>query len=719
MPKRSTAVVCALLLLIALAHAPVRAEAREDYDPHFTMLALNMAVVSVFNIVSTQDRIVLDQEYDNIINNLKLGNIEDDKEIKDLYDELMNVISKSRLRVEERQRFKEKFDWKKRQAIVRALSGIQAQGDDAWSFLGSLLVSSATAYFSYREEMNAPEEKFTDDVWKLKKDQIQDFDELQRKLLSSSWSLLRKYSLPDEYRITQRDLEDFNRAVNEQDKYRSVRMFRALEPDFKAYPIFWFFYGKAAKKENNNDLAERCFQEFDRIWRPVLRLDPYRLETAKYKIESLLKSHASRDDIFEQLRIIRENAPRENWNAKLFLGVLYFALGDKKLGIEFVEENIFFDIEKDLSMLILRSMDQDRLDTFQLGNELQAALQEHLAKETERQEEEERKAAEFSTDPEQKEIEKGLIAYFENRDEEAEKIFGPLIQTLNNPVPATVLGTLKTDARSKVKNVPECLPLFRKSMELKEKNESAFKSAFLKIFPFVEKFAKEGNARAQSLLGTFYQTGRGVSQDNRLAVEFFRKAAEQGDSWAQRNLGMMYEQGQAVPQDDRQAVEWFRKAAEQGEPVAQRLLGWMFAEGRGASRNDRWAFEWYRKAAEQGEPVAQRALANMYMEGRGVPQDDRKAAEWYRKAAENQDITAQKSLGWMYAKGRGVPQNYINAYFWFYLALLYGDEYSQSGLDEIKGKGLFNLRKLSENEIELVRHKATQFYDEQRRKYWK
>ena len=65
-----------------------------DYDPQHTMLALNMAIVSIHKIVATQDRIVLDQEYSNIINNLSLGNIEADTDLKELYQSMMDIIVK-------------------------------------------------------------------------------------------------------------------------------------------------------------------------------------------------------------------------------------------------------------------------------------------------------------------------------------------------------------------------------------------------------------------------------------------------------------------------------------------------------------------------------------------------------------------------------------------------------------------------------------------------
>ncbi len=57
----------------------------EEYDPLHTISALNIAAVSINRILSTQDRIVLDQEYTTIMNNLNLGNIRPDSDIMELY----------------------------------------------------------------------------------------------------------------------------------------------------------------------------------------------------------------------------------------------------------------------------------------------------------------------------------------------------------------------------------------------------------------------------------------------------------------------------------------------------------------------------------------------------------------------------------------------------------------------------------------------------------
>ena len=61
--------LAAVILVVLSVSSPLHAE--EAYDPQHTMLALNMAIVSIHRIITTQDRIVLDQEYNTIINKLE------------------------------------------------------------------------------------------------------------------------------------------------------------------------------------------------------------------------------------------------------------------------------------------------------------------------------------------------------------------------------------------------------------------------------------------------------------------------------------------------------------------------------------------------------------------------------------------------------------------------------------------------------------------------
>ena len=66
----------------------------------------------------------------------------------------------------------------------------------------------------------------------------------------------------------------------------------------------------------------------------------------------------------------------------------------------------------------------------------------------------------------------------------------------------------------------------------------------------------------------------------------------------------MYANGRGVPEDDREAVKWYRAAAEQGHASAQGALGDLYYLGRGVPEDYVKAYAWLNLAAAQGDEVA-------------------------------------------------------------------------------------------------------------------
>ncbi len=115
--KKFALIVIILLFAFCPAHSL-------EYDPLNTITALNMAIVSINRILTTQSRAVLEQEYNNIINNLSIGNIESDKEITDLFTNLMSIITRKRVREEDSRRLRSYYDSIEQRRITYALSNI-------------------------------------------------------------------------------------------------------------------------------------------------------------------------------------------------------------------------------------------------------------------------------------------------------------------------------------------------------------------------------------------------------------------------------------------------------------------------------------------------------------------------------------------------------------------------------------------------------------------
>lgn len=116
------------------------------------------------------------------------------------------------------------------------------------------------------------------------------------------------------------------------------------------------------------------------------------------------------------------------------------------------------------------------------------------------------------------------------------------------------------------------------------------------------------------------------------AFSQWRPLAEQGHARAQYLVGSMYEYGRGVGRNDVEALKWYRKAAEQDIARAQYRFGVLLDNGWGTARNDEEAVRWYAMAAEQGHALAQHDLAFMYAAGTGVPQDQVRAYMWLKIA---------------------------------------------------------------------------------------
>ena len=138
-------------------------------------------------------------------------------------------------------------------------------------------------------------------------------------------------------------------------------MLSSLENEFKIYPPYWIYRAKAAQKLENLNETQKCFDEFEKVWRPVLRIDPYMLEFAKYKVLENLKS-GDKTKALEYLEILKKNTDRSDWANNLFSGITFFILGEKDKGINLIKQNINFNIGTDISNLMLEKMKTGKLN---------------------------------------------------------------------------------------------------------------------------------------------------------------------------------------------------------------------------------------------------------------------------------------------------------------------------------------------------------------------
>ena len=525
--KKFIAALCLSLFIFGIAHT------EETYDHQHTVLALNMAVVSINRIIKTEDRAVLEWEYNNIIHGLAFGNIESNPEIIKLFQELANFINGKKLRQEDAKKLREFYEYRQKEAYYRAMHDLfEPKPDESdgskteeslsklasltpitqdvslplLSWVGNLSVSTVSSigmsYYGYQAEVERIHSEFEGELWKLKREEIESCHQLQSKLLESSWPLLRKYRIPDEDRLTEDALEDFFKAMETSDPSNRLEMLEIREHNFKIYPPYWLYRAIAAFDMGDMNECDNCLSKFNEVWRPVLRTDYYKAEAAKYQASRIIQTSELTKETLDRIRAladtIRYYSPTKDWSNRIFAGLLYFGIGEREEAVKCIRGNTLFHYEDDVSNAVLEEMKKrpedftfDKISKTLRKNELEYRKSNFLAS---------IKDSELSAD---------LTQYFASCDIEAFAGFEYLMKG--------------------------------------EFQES--KQHFSKIDEYCD---------GLSIIGTMYAKGLEVEKDYKKSATYYEVAARLGHFQSQWELGnLYYDGGPNLERDYMKALKWY------------------------------------------------------------------------------------------------------------------------------------------------------------------
>lgn len=161
-----------------------------------------------------------------------------------------------------------------------------------------------------------------------------------------------------------------------------------------------------------------------------------------------------------------------------------------------------------------------------------------------------------------------------------------------------------------------------------------------------------------------------VAIANEDKIDKWIQLANAGDHKAQANLGYVYLNGwKGIPQNYKKALIWYKKAAEGNIAGAQNNLGHMYEHGLGVRKNLEEAINWYRQAAKQNDSFGQYNAGILLLEKIATtPEHRREGLKYLIKAKESGNFHAEFIIGKTYiihnlkvAKG---PQNLNEAVLW-------------------------------------------------------
>jgi hypothetical protein len=402
-----------LFVVISLASFPnfeiSQSYAGEEDDAFLAILALNYCHLSLVKIIEYNDRVVLDEEYNNIINNINLSKIKD-RELIDILKKLMDVLTQFKLDERSKEKLlkqyeknvegtlysalKEGGDVKlnmsdvanivARQASTAATAGAGAtvlSGPAAPMVAAAtgaiILVQVGSAYVNYRNALAAYREALDESVWKLESEAITRINEINKTFLETYWKLMTKYKAPDKWRLTLGQFNDYLTVLKEKDNSKKYRNLIRMENEFHLFAPYWYFRGAAAQKMGKKDDVLHCYAMYNKVRKGFFRQDKTYSSAIMLKVVETNYSDNQKDLFVDLGEIVKQD--RKDWRKRLFSAYKLIEYGHFQKAKDQVQANIDNDRAVSISRKTLGDIYYLEKDKDQLVNLINKTINDDTA----------------------------------------------------------------------------------------------------------------------------------------------------------------------------------------------------------------------------------------------------------------------------------------------------------------------------------------------------
>ena len=306
-----------------------------------TILALNYCQVSISSIMTFNDKIILDNEYENIINNIDMEHITKDAEIKLLFNDLMDVLTAYKCREGDKEWAQKDYEKRVDDAIYSSLPSVQSVFASAnpYVILAAAVQQVGSGYFNYKRNLSQYQRERDKALWELSKDAMKELNVLHKSMFNAAWDMAEKYKFPERYRLTTEQIGKYIEITKIEDLDKRLEQLEYRKDEFGAYPPFWYYYGRTAHdlfdryRTSDNDkakyyrqLALDGYAEFEKTFRRILRQDPFYSSVCMNRI-MLLDPVADKQRIRDDLAIICRESKHDNPMIE-FAALQYMAIGE-------------------------------------------------------------------------------------------------------------------------------------------------------------------------------------------------------------------------------------------------------------------------------------------------------------------------------------------------------------------------------------------------------
>ena len=211
--------------------------------------ALNLCMVSLSQIVDYADINVLKQEYDSILNNLNLEVMPKDEALLSALKQILDTCHFYILHQKDKELLAKKQELRLSNALGNAVSGgvfAIFSTPNPWAIAVSAATMIVVAAVRYKTERRKAMLENEIEAWELEKTALEQLHNLRRTLFETAWRLSKEYGFADSLRLTESQIKNYNEILTDPDPQSRYERLSLIKNDFEAYPLFWYYLGRAA-----------------------------------------------------------------------------------------------------------------------------------------------------------------------------------------------------------------------------------------------------------------------------------------------------------------------------------------------------------------------------------------------------------------------------------------------------------------------------------------
>jgi hypothetical protein len=269
--------------------------------------ALNLCTVSISQIIDYNDLIVLEQEYDAILNNLNLQKFKKHDALLKVIKQILDTINYFRIQEIEKDIVEKEYRQNMKNAIWKAVPniGMIISGGDPITIAITAVTQIGIGYMNYRNLKNEASREKERKEWELQRAAKEQFHCLRRDLFETAWRLSDIYNFDDKYRLTEKQISHYISILRDPDPMRRYEKLDVISESYEAFPLYWYYKARAAKKicDASKDVDPVTYD----LYRPIFHdEDTYEAFRRDYR-EKALEAFNHFEAIHEHVQFFRED----------------------------------------------------------------------------------------------------------------------------------------------------------------------------------------------------------------------------------------------------------------------------------------------------------------------------------------------------------------------------------------------------------------------------